>query len=386
MALKVLIVPDKFKGTLTALQAAQCIAAGWRKVRPADQLSLLPMSDGGDGFGEMMGHSLGARGQSIQTMDAARRPGRAKWWWAAGSRTAVIEAAKVNGLAMLPRGKYHPFDLDTFGLGKLLQAADRKGVKHVLIGLGGSATNDAGFGLALALGWRFLDARGKSIVQWTRLDKLARIEPPAKSLPLGQVTVAVDVQNPLLGLKGCTRVYGPQKGMRPRDFARADECLGRLVQCLPGGSKLARTPGAGAAGGLGFGLMAFIGAKLQPGFDLFAEHAQLPAHLDRSDLVLTGEGAIDRSSLMGKGVGELAAQCRKRGIPCLGLAGVVPDLGLAERNFTLVQGIVPGLAEPADALARPRPLLIRLAAQVARSYSALPTSALPALVRRSGAR
>jgi glycerate 2-kinase len=369
VALQVLIVPDKFKGTLTALEAARCIAAGWKRKRPADRLTLLPMSDGGDGFGEMMGFSLGARAQTLATVDAAQRRCRARWWWDARTRTAVIEAARIHGLAMLPPGRFHPFDLDTSGLGAALQAAARKGARRCLIGIGGSATNDAGFGLARALGWRFLDQEGHAIERWTALETLHRVEQPGESLKLGEVVVAVDVQNPLLGARGCTRVYGPQKGLRPADFARAERCLRRLAQVVDKGGELAAVPGAGAAGGLGFGLMAFVGARLEPGFDLFARHARLEARLRAAELVITGEGAIDRSTLMGKGVGELAAHCRRRKLPCLGLAGVVPDERLAAQCFTLVAGIVPGLAEADSAIARPKPLLTRLAALMAERWS-----------------
>src|SRR5439155_11955972 len=167
---RVLIVPDKFKGTLTAHEAATAIAAGWRRARPTDQLELLPMSDGGDGFGTVMGELLGAKRMACRTMDAAHRPCTAQWWWEAKSRTAVIETAAIIGLAMLPRGKFHPFQLDTGGIARVLEAVRRRRAKSCLIGIGGSATNDGGFGLARALGWRFLDKKGQSIDQWVRLD------------------------------------------------------------------------------------------------------------------------------------------------------------------------------------------------------------------------
>ena len=148
MPLKVLIIPDKFKGTLTAREAAETIARGWRKIRPEDTLELLPMSDGGDGFGEVMGKLINARIQTTPTVDAAHRPCQSQWWWEPKTKTAIIESARVIGLAMLPPGKFHPFALDTFGLGKVIQAAARKGAKRCLVGIGGSATNDGGFGMA----------------------------------------------------------------------------------------------------------------------------------------------------------------------------------------------------------------------------------------------
>src|SRR5260370_2793518 len=155
MPLNVLIIPDKCKGTLTEREAAQAIAAGWRAMRPDDALDLLPMSDGGDGFGEIVSGLLGAVPQTVKTVDAAHRACLAQWWWEAKSRTAIIEAARVNGLAQLPKGKYHPFELDTFGLGAVFEAAAKSGPRRCRAGMGGSATHDAGFGRAAAFGWKF---------------------------------------------------------------------------------------------------------------------------------------------------------------------------------------------------------------------------------------
>ena len=308
MALKVLIIPDKFKGTLTAPAAAEAIARGWRKARPGDLLSLLPMSDGGDGFGEVTSALLKARIQRVRTVDAAHRPCVAKWWWEPKTRTAIIESAGVIGLAMLPPKRFHPFQLDTLGLGAVVQAAAKRGARRCLMGIGGSATNDGGFGLARALGWEFLDRKGVLIEHWTGLGQLERIRVPQRRRWFNSVVVATDVRNRLLGQRGATRVYGPQKGLRAQDLALAERCLGRLARVLKQqfGRDVAREPGTGAAGGLGFGLVAFLGAELQPGFELFARQAALDRHLRAADLVVTAEGAIDRSTLMGKGVGQIA--------------------------------------------------------------------------------
>ncbi len=340
MPLRVLIIPDKFKGTLTAAAAADAIAAGWRKARPHDAIKLLPMSDGGDGFGDVVSALLHAKIQTVKTVDAARRPCKARWWWEPKTKTAIIESARVIGLAMLPTRKFHPFELDTFGLGAVVRAARTKGAKQMLIGIGGSATNDGGFGLAQALGWEFFDRDGKLILRWTELHTLARIHPP-RPIKSCKVTVAVDVQNQLLGPRGATRVYGPQKGLRPGDFAPAERCLRQLARVARKkfGRDYARQPGAGAAGGLGFGLMAFLGAHLEPGYALFARHANLSHRLHAADLVITGEGAIDRSTLMGKGVGQIALVCRKLKTPCLGLAGVVIEPGKMNQLFTEVRAL-----------------------------------------------
>lgn len=323
--LKVLIAPDKFKGTLTASAAAQALSRGWRTSRPQDLMRLLPISDGGDGFGAAISARLNARAQSMTAMDAAHRLGRVRWWWQPNSRTAIIESARVIGLAMLPPGTYHPFELDTFGLGQVLAKAAQKGARRCLVGLGGSATNDAGFGMARALGWVFLDKMGRPLENWTELDRLKDIEPPTDAQSPGHMIIAVDVENPLLGPGGATRVYGPQKGLRVRDFRKADECLeqlARIVEAKIRGS-LAEVPGAGAAGGLGFGFMAFCGATLSKGFELFSREANLGKHLAWADLVLTGEGCIDKSTLMGKGVGQLAKRCGLLRKPCVAFGGTV---------------------------------------------------------------
>jgi len=328
----VLIIPDKFKGTLTANEAAAAIAQGWQKARPLDSIVSLPMSDGGDGFGEVLGLLLGAKIQKVKTVDAAHRPCEANWWWEPTTKTAVIESANVIGLAKLPPGKFHPFELDTFGLGAVIREAARKGARRCVIGIGGSATNDGGFGLARALGWKFRDRNDVLIERWTELDRLVRIARPARTRWFEELIVAVDVQNPLLGVRGATRVYGPQKGLRNEDFAKAEKCL-RALASQPRMQTVAARPGAGAAGGLGFGLMAFAGAKAEPGFDLFARFAKLEKLLRRADLVITGEGRIDESTFMGKGVGEIARRCRQRKIPCLAFAGNITTHEVANRLF-----------------------------------------------------
>ena len=368
--MNILIVPDKFKGTLSAREAAQAIARGWRRARPDDALELLPMSDGGDGFGEVLSRLLGAKPRTVNTVDAAHRTCKATWWWEPRSKTAIIESARIVRLAMLPPGKFHPFELDSFGLGLMLRAAQAKGAKQILIGIGGSATNDGGFGLARALGWEFLDKQGRLIEKWTALHTLAELRRPLLRR-LGKVVVAVDVQNPMLGTRGATRVYGPQKGLRRGDFAHAERCLRRLASIvkLQSGQDLACVPGAGAAGGLGFGLTAFFRSRLEPGFELFAKRAELLRRLRAADLVITGEGAIDRSTAMGKGVGQIARSCHELGIPCVGLAGTAVCSREVTRLFAEVHALT-DLTTPAQAKAKPALWLEKLATRVGVQASA----------------
>lgn len=382
MPLRVLIVPDKFKGTLSAAQAAAAIASGWRAARPQDALRLLPMNDGGDGFGPITAEILRAAPRETVTVDAAQRPCRSKWWFQAQEKIAIIEAAQVNGLAQLPRGVFHPFDLDTRGLGAVLREARGAGALHCLMGIGGSATNDAGFGLARSLGWRFVKGSGAYIERWTDCHELTGILPPDAQLGFETFRVAVDVQNPLLGPEGCSRIYGPQKGLKAADLPTADSALERIAQTVDRAHGRGRAwhslPGAGAAGGLGFGLVAFTGAELIPGFDLFASLAGLDDALNQCDLVLTGEGMIDRSSLMGKGVGGVLATCKKRSIPCIGLGGhALPEL-LKAGGFAHLAALT-GKTSQDKAMAEPEYWLTQVANEVGTQLTqlipTLPTSA-----------
>jgi glycerate kinase len=328
------------------------------------------MSDGGEGFGEVMSALLGARRLQVRTMDAAHRPCLASWWWDAKRGTAIIETASVIGLAMLPPERFHPFELDTFGLAALFMAARRKGAKRCVVGIGGSATNDAGFGLARALGWEFLDRNGCALERWLELSSLAAIRCPRRERWFDELVVAVDVQNPLLGRHGATRIYGPQKGLRPRDFRQAERCLHQLktIWKKEFGRDLSRVPGSGAAGGLGFGLMAFANARLQPGFELFSRLAVLERRLRSSDLVVTGEGSVDESTLMGKGVGEIALKCSSLGIPCIGLAGKVTRSARLIRAFSRFHAMTE-LTSEKEAKARPALWLERLTERVAMKIS-----------------
>lgn len=373
MSLRVLVAPDKFKGTLTAQQAAGAIVNGWWSARPQDEMEMLPMSDGGDGFGEIVANLIGAAEQTTATVDAANRPVGAKWWWHADSRTAIIESAQVVGLAMLPPNRFHPFELDTRGLSAVIRSAVSAGAQTVLIGIGGSATNDGGFGVASALGWRFFDDRDLPIDKWVKLGKLTRWLPPLEPILGVEFVVAVDVDNPLLGLNGCTRVYGPQKGLIMQQAPIAEAALEKLALRAQeqAGYDIAAEPGCGAAGGLGFGLRVFLGARIESGFELFAKFAQLDGKIAQADLVLTGEGAIDRQSLMGKGTGRLAQRCHLHGKRCVGLAGMVEGAAktqTSDRLFHAAYGITPTMTSPVEAKKDAMSWLEKLANKIAADY------------------
>jgi glycerate 2-kinase len=329
------------------------------------------MSDGGDGFGEIIGGMMGAEAISVDTIDAAHRLHTAKFWLDQKTKTAVIEAAQVNGLALLPPGKYHPFELDTFGLGKVYLTAVEMGAQKIIVGIGGSSTNDGGFGFAKALGYQFLNGKDVPIQKWTELESLERVFLSGE-IPFVETIVGVDVQNPLLGQNGASRIYGPQKGLREEDMAKAEACLGRLAEVVQKEtrSNFAEHPGAGAAGGLGFGLEAFVSANFVPGFDIFADAANLNARLKHAELVISGEGAMDEQSLMGKGVGSLFQVCRERGVKFVGLAGSLSSDVVKQfqnnRNLALF-GIVPSFATLTEAKAEPAKYLRLIASEAAKS-------------------
>ena len=368
MARLVLIAPDKFKGTLTAPDAARAIATGWHQARPHDDLILQPISDGGDGFGALMAETLHGETISCDAVNAAGQPTTAAYWLTP-DHTAIIESANVIGLAMLEPSQRAPFENDSTGLGQIILHATANGAKRLVIGIGGSATNDGGFGMARALGWEFLDSTNKPITQWAALRQLRSIKQPLNfSLP--PVTVAVDVQNPLLGPEGCTRVYGPQKGFNETDISPAEDALKTLARTWENqmGEAADQLPGAGAAGGLGFGLYCFLKADLQSGFALFARTVRLTEKLTEADIVITGEGGMDRQTVMGKGVGELAKLARQHDCRCLAFAGTVDDVAALESDFEQCRSLAE-VTSSAESLIQPARWLQVLAQRTAKNFS-----------------
>ncbi len=367
--MRVLIVPDKFKKTLTAPQAAEAIAKGWGEVRPDDCIEQLPMADGGDGFGEVLGRLLNAERQTCATLDSAGQPRVAEWWFAPDTSTAIIETAQIIGLALLPEGQYHPFKLDTVGIGAVFRQAEEAGARRVYVGIGGSSTNDGGFGLARALGWIFRDADGIEIKAWTDLDQLARVEAPPQPLAFDELIIAVDVKNPLLGAHGASRIYGGQKGLMETDLPKAEACLRRLAKTINTANKkdVSRYKGAGAAGGLGFGLKVFCGGTFESGGKIFSRLSGLKQRIQDADLVITGEGAMDAQTLEGKVVCIVAKAAARAGKRCLCLAGFVPTdlVDVPWPNFQ-AYAIVPDIASSKESMAHAGECLSRLAAHVAR--------------------
>lgn len=321
--MRIAICPDKFKGSLSAFKVAEALAAGFRRVYPEAEYHLVPIADGGEGTAELFVEALGGSWRKTSAHDALGRSIEAKYGWIEASKTAIIEMSAAAGLWRIAEAELNPLTSSTYGVGEMIRAAIEEGAETVLVGLGGSATNDGGAGMAAALGWAFLDVDGAKIEPIPRnFTKIARIVPPSQ--PIKTVVRGLcDVRNPLLGHEGATRVYGPQKGVTPSLFDQLEGALDHLSATYTAnlGRDFRSLPGSGAAGGLGFGLLAFAGAEIVSGFDAVEALLGLAENIAAADLVLTGEGRIDHQSLHGKGPAEIARLARSHGKPIIAFAG-----------------------------------------------------------------
>ena len=375
--LRLLLCPDSFKESLSAAQVAAALELGFRRALPNAQFTCLPMADGGEGTTEAMVAATGGRMTLVSTFDPLMRPCEAfigQLGDAASPRpTAVVELAAASGLARLTAQERNPLLTSTFGTGRLIQHALEMGSRRIIIGLGGSATNDGGAGLAQALGAKLLDATGHEIpLGGGHLNQLARIDLSHLDHRLArtEILVACDVTNPLIGLLGASAVYGPQKGATPTMVAQLDENLAHFARIIHRdlGQDMAQWPGVGAAGGTGGGLAALLNAKLCPGFQLVAEAVSLAKHIAEADWVITGEGRIDGQTQFGKvplGVAQLAQPLGK---PVIAFAGAVgAGTGdLYAQGITSIFAIADRPMTLPESMARAPELLANGAEQVGR--------------------
>jgi len=318
--MRVLIANDKFKGSLTAVEAAEAIRAGL----PSDwEIDLCPIADGGEGFAETMLSAAGGKWITVDTVDALFRPRTARIGLTEDG-LAIMEMASANGFELIAAEDRDILNSSTYGTGLMIREAVRRGAKRILIGIGGSATNDGGVGMADALGVLFLDEEEDSLTATPAgLENLAIIDREQR-VELPPIHVACDVTNPVLGPNGATAIYGPQKGANESELEFLESYLAHLVK-VTGAQEMAELPGSGAAGGLGFGLMYFAGAELQSGFDLVAEGLDLEARISAADLVITGEGSLDAQSLEGKGPVGVARLANELETPIFAIAGQVSE-------------------------------------------------------------
>jgi len=375
--MRVVIAPDKFKGSLTALEAAEAMARGLSRVDPCAEIDRVPMADGGEGTVAAL---VAATGGSYRTVTVTGPLGElvaASFGLLGDGRTAVLEMASASGLWLVPPTLRDPLRATTRGTGQLLLAALEAGARRVIVGIGGSATNDGGAGLGQALGFRLLDTHGRELEPGGgELDRLARIERTDLAAVLGSATIAVacDVTNPLCGPRGASAVYGPQKGATPEMVERLDRNLGHFAEIVARDLDVAvrDIPGSGAAGGLGGGLVAFAGGRLEGGVNLVIEAVNLRERLHAADLCLTGEGALDGQSAFGKtavGVARLAHSLR---CPTLAVAGSIGPGAEAvlEQGVDAYFSICPGPVPIDEAIERASELLENATAQAVRAFLA----------------
>jgi glycerate 2-kinase len=339
----VLVAPDKFRGTLTAAQAADAVATGWLRTRPYDVVDPLPLADGGEGTVDALVAALGGERRAVRVPGPLGDPVYAMFGLVARPEATlgIVEMAQASGLELVPETRRNALRASTRGTGELILAAAHAGATELLVCLGGSATTDGGAGMAAALGVGLLDATGapvgpggQGLLDLARIDT-GGLDPAVRRL---RVHVACDVDSPLTGPQGAAHVFGPQKGASPQDVLVLDRALAHLAAVIHRdlGIDVRLVPGAGAAGGMGAGLVAFLGGRLRPGIDVVMEAARLQERLDRADLVITGEGTFDGSSLRGKvpsGVLEAAGAAR---VPALVLCGRAEARPEGVQIFSLV--------------------------------------------------
>ena len=321
--LTVLIAPDSFKGSLTSVQVARALADGWARVRPDDTILLCPLADGGEGTLEAVAAAGGWEWQSADVTDPLGRTIRARWLRSEDGARAVVEMAEASGLSRVEIGQRDAVAATSAGTGDLVRAAISAGAGSIVLGIGGSATTDGGAGLLRSLG--AAADRDSATADLTALDP---------RLTLVDLAVACDVSNPLLGPLGAAAVYGPQKGADPADVAELDRRLAAFADALEAasGTHVRDLPGAGAAGGVGFGLLAVAGRfrtfALRPGIDLVMDATGFPDRLAHADLVITGEGRIDAQTAFGKTALGVARRAAAAGVPCVAVGGGVEPEGI----------------------------------------------------------
>ena len=366
--MKILIAPDKFKGSCTSSAAAGAIARGLHAVWPDAELVLAPIADGGEGFAEALHSGLGGVWVKVEVADPLGRPIEGRYLWIEAQKLAVIEVSDASGLLRVPAAERDALRASSFGTGELMRHAARRGAAKLLVGLGGSATSDGGGGIAAALGYEFVTPHGVerdfATAEWR---DLARLD-ATHAVKLPEVIAAADVQNPLLGPRGAARVFSPQKGADPAAVEELERRLAHLADLVQHdlGCDFREVAGAGAAGGIGFGLLSFCGAQIRSGFDVVAEALGLEALVQKCDLVFTGEGRIDDQTLEGKGPAGVAHLARSHGKPVIAFAGSVAHAVGFDEVFDATVGVIDEPVTLGEAMDRGEEFLARAAARTGR--------------------
>ncbi|MED3978947.1 glycerate kinase [Priestia megaterium] len=370
--MKIVIAPDSFKESLTALNVCEAVEKGIRTHFPDAEISKVPMADGGEGTVQSLVDATG--GQIIQTKVTGPLGKEVEAFYGilGDGKTAVIEMAAASGLHHVPMDERNPLITTTRGTGELILKALGHKVKHIIIGIGGSATNDGGAGMSKALGAKLLDANGAEIKEGGgSLDQLASIDLTNLDSRLAEVKVEVacDVDNPLTGETGASAVFGPQKGATPDMAKRLDRNLAHYAAIVGKemGIHIQSVPGAGAAGGLGGGLLAFLSAELKPGVDIVIKATQLESYIKNADLVITGEGRIDGQTIYGKTPIGVAKTAKKHSVPVIAIAGSIGagSEAVYEHGISALFSVVPGAVDLSEALEKADENIERTAKNVA---------------------
>ncbi|HUT75561.1 MAG TPA: glycerate kinase [Armatimonadota bacterium] len=371
--MNIVIAPDSFKGSLTAVAAADAIEQGVRAVVPSAELVRVPLADGGEGTAQALVDATGGRLVQQRVWGPLREPVEAFFGILGDDTTGVVETAAASGLALVPAERRDPRVTTTYGTGQLIAAAMDQGCTKVIVAVGGSATNDGGAGMAQALGARLTDDNGEQLGPGgAELARLAKVDVSNMDARVRttEFCIATDVNNPLCGPQGASAVYGPQKGATPDMVRELDSALMRYATVIARDLKqeVADRPGAGAAGGLGAGLMAFLGAQPRMGIAVVLETVDFESYLEAADLVITGEGRIDSQTAYGKTLSGLGRLARRYNVPVIALAGAVHEEAerLAEIGIDAAVSIVPAPMTEAEAMAQAGALLQDAAEKVMR--------------------
>lgn len=369
-----LCAPDSFKESLTAMEAARAMAQGIENADHDAEVRCLPMADGGEGTARALVDATGGSMRAVPVHDPLGRPVEGHFGLLADGTTAVVETAEASGLALLEAKERNPLIASSYGTGELMLAAVRSGAKRIIVGLGGSATNDAGAGLLQALGVRLLDKNGNdlahggaALANLTTID-ISTMDPALKNVA---ITAACDVTNPLTGLTGASAVFGPQKGASKDDVATLDASLAHFAQVIDSqlGVAVNDVPGAGAAGGIGAALKGFLNAEFRPGIAIVIEQSGLDAAAQWADVVFTGEGSIDFQTKFGKTPAGVAETAKRHGKPVIAVAGHI-GTGIDELHevgIDAVFGIAPGAASLSELLADAAANVTRTTEQIVRT-------------------
>ncbi len=378
--MKIIICPDSFKGSLSAAGVAEAIERGVRRALPDAQTVLIPLADGGEGTVEAFVKAAGGRIVPVPATGPLGDRVKSFVGVLADSATAVIEMAAASGLPLIPHDRLNPMLATSYGTGELIASALDLGCKTLILGIGGSATNDGGVGMAQALGGRFLDKSGEEVgwgggelVRIERID-LSNLDARLKRV---EITVACDVENPLTGESGASAVFGPQKGATPEMVSALDAGLANLAEAIRRdiGIDVEDSPGSGAAGGMGAAALAFLGATLKPGIEIVLDITRFGERLEDASLVLTGEGRVDSQTLGGKVINGVLKAAAGRGVPVVVLAGGVEPEGydLIDHGARAVLSIVDRPMPLSEAQERCGELLERAAEQVIRLWAWVPS-------------